>query len=689
MLRLSASTLALCLVLVAGCDTSTDTADTPPETPEQIDPPETEPDVQLAFTAASSSSAQSEASPRTLSTVPENQDWSILARSPDGRGGFIGLRFGDNGNGDADAFEYDEESGELRLRQRLDYERPIDADGDNKFELQMVAYEYPEAPVIPFALDVVDQKEVFEDFPVVWLIGETTFGGLGRNMSPLGDIDQDGRPDIAVAAPGRHSRDAYSAFPPDDYHPSGELYVVSGEALSKTTLLSFDDGIDAGVWKLSGTDTDLNLGYNITLLGDLDGDEVDDFVFAHDDRSIQIVSGVDLAERMALGLEEDYSGADFASISLEGDAFDHVLSPRSFASLGDLDGDGLPELAFCATNLRFGNTVDAHIFVLSGTALKTVLEAGDRAQISEFYGSKQAAYTVYTGNHSTCGPLTALGDVDGDERVDIAIPMPGPLVDDSGILVYAGAQLLTFLQAGGRQQLSAVDRIFNGLNEPFVHFTDLASQAQEQHYMVTALGDVTGDEIDDFAFSWGRYHTANDSAYVVKGDPELLAENGSTHNLRGMVQGGSAIQLAASSDGLEANSYRVEPIHVLRAPEDGLHETMVFVGAGETRSTLFSSYGVSADNLPAGGTAIVDLPIGGLGTLGIPRENGRQLSYVKNIGDLNTDGYGDFAIGYGVFDHGGAEDSGAVLLVSGAMVVDTINRGEALEPSRMIKMPEE
>ena len=81
------------------------------------------------------------------------------------------------------------------------------------------------------------------------------------------------------------------------------------------------------------------------------------------------------------------------------------------------------------------------------------------------------------------------------------------------------------------------------------------------------------------------------------------------------------------------------------------------------------------------------LPLSGVGDFSIPRSNSRHLSYMTNIGDLNMDGYGDLALGWDIADSGNSEDSGTVLLVSGREIIEARDRGETLQPSRMLQVP--
>ncbi len=294
------------------------------------------------------------------------------------------------------------------------------------------------------------------------------------SVEGLGDLDGDGNEDIAVGAyqddDGGADRGAvWILFLNDDGT------VKSHEKIS-STVGGFTGSLDNG---------DI-FGHDVSNLGDLDGDGVVDLAVSgrHDDDG-----GTNRGAVWILFLNADGTVKSHQKISDTEGGFTGLLENDDYfgisvAGIGDLDGDGILDLAAGANGDDDGGASRGAVWILFLHADGTVKShqkisdtAGDFSGIldgDDFFG------------WDLCGP----GDLDGDGLVDLAAGATG---DDDGGLDRRGAVWILFLNANGtvksHQKISQTEGNFSGALD---HYDQFGSS-------VASLGDLDGDGMSDLA----------------------------------------------------------------------------------------------------------------------------------------------------------------------------------------------
>ena len=263
---------------------------------------------------------------------------------------------------------------------------------------------------VPFAYaGRVSVRSGADGHELLRLEGDSPSDWLGAAVAGVGDVDGDGRPDLLVGAPrGTPAQ--------------GSARLCSGAG--GATLFSWQ-GLAPGD----------EFGRAVAGVGDLDGDGV-----------VDLAVGAPLADRggMNSGSLTLYSGADGSELrSLDGATWDQL--GRSVVGLGDLDGDGLAEVAVGAPLADVGAFNSGSVLVLRG-ADGSLLYAVHGAGIGDQLGWN----------------LAAGRDVNLDGVGDLLVAAPGSDVGgiDSGAALLVsgvdGALLMTIPGLVSGEGLSAV-----------------------------------------------------------------------------------------------------------------------------------------------------------------------------------------------------------------------------------------
>lgn len=289
----------------------------------------------------------------------------------------------------------------------------------------------------------IEGTHAASEYADVVLAGAT--GEFGRRGGFVGDVDSDGAGDLALI-------DGAAA------EGMGRIYVHAGAAGGPSTTAS-------------GTVTGVRSGGGLTAavgVGDVDGDGIGDLLVG--DVTAEGAEGTSggaylLAGPIAGDLTLDAAYASFLGTSDGDSTGDRVTA------LGDIDGDGWPDIAVSAPGAEVLLTWDGAVYVLTGQPTGTLTPADATATIRG-----EAAWDQLGSG------LAGVGDMSGDGVPDLAV---GALKNDAGGDEAGAAYVFTSALAG---VVSAADADLRVIGSQ-----DWSSVGT----FLEPAGDVDGDGLDD------------------------------------------------------------------------------------------------------------------------------------------------------------------------------------------------
>lgn len=504
--------------------------------------------------------------------------------------------------------------------------------------------------------------------PFNGVIGTNISSDAGHTTSVvLADVDGDGDPDLVAGNNGEVNRlylnngsadpfngvsganissDAHNTTSVvlGDVDGDGDLDLVTGN-YSQNTRLYLNNGTAAPFNGVSGTNisSDVN-NTRAVVIGDVDGDGDLDLVAGNYGSSSRLY--------LNNGTANPFNAVSGINISSD------VNNTRAIV-LGDVDGDGTLDLAL-----------------------------GNEAAVNRLYRNN-GAYDALTGvvgtdissdTHSTAA--IALGDVDGDGDLDIVtgnVASPNRLYLNNGTLDpftgvvgtdissdarYTYSIALGDVNGDGRLDVAvgnygATNRLYlnNGTADPFngVVGTDISTDANAT--LSIALGDVNGDQrldvVSGNAGETNRVYLNNGSADPFNGvaGSDISSDKLHTYAVAlGDVNGDRRLDLISGNAGepnrLYLNNGTVNPFNGVGGNDisSDIHTTLsVALGDmnGDGRLDLVTGNYVSANRLYLNnGTAS---PFNGVSGTDISNEAHATRSIT--LGDVNGDGHLDLVVG--------------------------------------------
>ncbi len=296
---------------------------------------------------------------------------------------------------------------------------------------------------------------------------------FGGSVANLGDVDTDGVPDLAV---GAESDD-------DGGTNRGAVWILfmnsNGTVRTHQKISDIEGGFNGVL-----DDTD-GFGQSVANLGDLDGDSVPDLaVGAIDDDDGGPTRGavwvLFMNSNGTVRAEQKISdtAGGFGGGLDDGDRFG-----SSIANLGDLDGDGIADLAVGAYGDDDGGGDRGAVWILFMNSNGTVRA---NQKISDTAGGFNG---VLDDSDNFGISVASLGDINGNAMPDLAV---GAWLDDDGGPERGAAWILSMNANGMVRAVQKISDIAGG-------FAGVLNTGDLFGASLAGLGDFDGDGVPDVA----------------------------------------------------------------------------------------------------------------------------------------------------------------------------------------------
>jgi hypothetical protein len=501
-----------------------------------------------------------------------------------------------------------------------------------------------------------------------WMVeSNQASANLGVSVGTAGDVNGDGYADIIIGA------DLYDVLNTNE----GTALVFFGSSGG----LGADGTPTSADWDVRSNQDGARLGGCVATAGDVNGDGFCDVIVG--------------ARLMEAGAETDegrafvYHGSaslftSTPSITFDGDA-NNVLEGASVACAGDVNGDGFAD-------------------IIATTATSALIYHGGSAG-----PNTTADWTISTVS-GIATKVAAAGDVNGDGFDDVLVGEPqaanGQSLEGRAFCYYGSA--------------TGVDTTFDWVTESNQFGTP--DSAPRYGFALAGIGDVNGDGFADVAVgAWGYINSGGGQGrvYVYHGGPTGLtpgavivyvgSQIGGTYgwsvgpagdvNRDGfddMIVGGIQYDNGQADEGL-AWVYHGSASGLGDSPDWFAESNQSFSDfgysawtAGDVNNDGFSDVIVGARRYGGRGRAFLWLGSGtGLGATGTPlnadwADEGVQANdfygvSVGTVGDVNGDGFSDFAVGADGYDASGNIDQGGVFLYLGRAGVPITSPSDIFE----------
>lgn len=294
---------------------------------------------------------------------------------------------------------------------------------------------------------------------------------FGYSIASLGDLDSDDVVDIAVGAieddDGGTNRGAVWV-----------LFLNEDGTVKSHQKISHTEGNFTG-----DLDDEDYFGYSVASLGDVNDDGVTDIAVGayKDDDGGSNKGAVWILFLEPNGLVKSHQKISENYGGFTGDLDSDDYFGYSVVSIGDIDGDGINDIAVGAANDDDGGINRGAVWIL-------FLDQDGTVQSHQKISSTEGNFTGTLDNsdHFGCS-LTSLGDIDRDFADDIAV---GALDDDDGG-DKRGAVWILFLDPNG------VVKSHQKISDTEGGFTGALDGADQFGCSVAGLDDLDGDRATD------------------------------------------------------------------------------------------------------------------------------------------------------------------------------------------------